>query len=296
MSFLYALLEIRTPLLDTVFGLITRLGEETITIIVMCAVFWCIDKRLAYSVGVTYFISGLTVQGLKISCRIDRPWVRDPAFQPVEGSKTAATGYSFPSGHTQSAFSLFGSIGFYIKKRWLSIVCLAVAVLVGFSRMYLGVHTPADVLVGMAISVVMAWVAVKYIVKENTTVKRELAILSVLLVFCAALLIIAFVLYGSGVIDEHYVLDSCKSVGAGLGFAVAMFIERCYIKFETKCRSIWMQIIKFVLGFAGVLIIKEGLKLVVGTGLFIDTVRYFLMIVWAMAVYPLVIKKLFAKK
>ena len=88
---------IRTPFLDTVIGFITQLGDETVGILLLCLIFWCINKRAAYGIGIAYFLSGLTVQGMKICFRIDRPWIIDPTFKPVESALEHATGYSFPN-------------------------------------------------------------------------------------------------------------------------------------------------------------------------------------------------------
>ena len=111
MAILRFLEGVRSPFLDTIFGLLTRLGEETIAIVAICAIYWCINKRVAYRIGIAYFLSGLTVQGMKICFRIDRPWIIDPAMKPAPSAISQATGYSFPSGHTQSAATLFGSLG-----------------------------------------------------------------------------------------------------------------------------------------------------------------------------------------
>ena len=109
MSFLWTLSGIRTPLLDTIFQLITFLAQELVIIAVICALYWCIDKKLAVQIGFNYLCAGLLVQSLKITFRIPRPWVLDPEFKAVESSIPAATGYSFPSGHTQSGTSLFAT-------------------------------------------------------------------------------------------------------------------------------------------------------------------------------------------
>ncbi len=296
MEFLWTLSEWRTPFLDTVFGLVTRLGEETIAIVILCLLYWCVNKKLAYGIGVSYFLSGLFVQSLKISFRIARPWVLDSSFQPVLSAIPAASGYSFPSGHTQSATALFGSLGFYLKKWWARLLCFAAAVLVGFSRMYLGVHTPLDVAVGFALSLLLSFITVRYLVKDTVTKKSAFVLTAALLAIAAGVIVLATALFQGGVIEEHYVADCCKAAGAGIGFAVGMYIERLYIRFETRCKAWWMQAVKFVLGLAGVLLIKEGLKLLIGTGLVVDTLRYCLMLLWMTVLFPLIIQKWFAPK
>ena len=107
MTFLWLLEGIRTPFLDKLMQFITYFGQEIIIIAVICALYWCADKRFAYLLGFTYFTAGLCVQSLKITFRIPRPWILDPDFHAVESAIPGATGYSFPSGHTQGATCLF---------------------------------------------------------------------------------------------------------------------------------------------------------------------------------------------
>ena len=101
MTFLWMLEGIRTPFLDRFMQFVTYFGQELIIIAVICALYWCADKRFAYLLGFTYFTAGLCVQTLKITFRIPRPWILDPEFKAVESALPGATGYSFPSGHTQ---------------------------------------------------------------------------------------------------------------------------------------------------------------------------------------------------
>ena len=296
MELLRALESIRSPFLDTVFGLITQLGEETVAVVILCAIFWCISKKTAYIIGISYFLSGLTVQGMKICFRIDRPWVAAPSLKPVPSTLENATGYSFPSGHTQSAAALFASLGVLIKQKPLKAVCFAIVVLVAFSRMYLGVHTLLDVGISLIISLLLVFISVIVFKDDVTDKKRELIIALVMVAYAVLVIIIAAVLYSNGTIEHNYITDCLKAAGAGVGFAAGMYIERVYIDFPVKAKNILWQVIKFVLGFVGVLIIKEGLKLVVGTGLVVDTIRYFLMIMWVTVFFPLIIKRFFTVK
>lgn len=290
MEFLRLLEGIRTPFLDTLIGLITNLGEETIVVIVFCVIFWCISKRVAYGIGVAFFFSGITVQGMKICFRIDRPWIIDPSFQPVPSAIEQATGYSFPSGHTQGAAALYGSLGAQIKQKLIKAGCFLLAILVAFSRLYLGVHTPLDVMASLLITFLLILLTVKVLDFGIVNKTRELIILLVMALFSVAVIIIAVTLYSKGTIVQSYVTDCLKAAGAGVGFAAGMFIERVYIDFPVKSKNLIMQILKFIIGLAGVLAIKEGLKLIIGTGLIVDMIRYFLMLIWVTVLFPLIIK------
>ena len=121
MTFLWFLSEHRTPALDKIMQLVTYFGQEIIIIALICALYWCADKRFAYLLGFTYFTAGLCVQTLKITFRIPRPWILDTNFSAVESAVPAATGYSFPSGHTQGATALYFPLALKAKKVWLKI-------------------------------------------------------------------------------------------------------------------------------------------------------------------------------
>jgi len=233
---------------------------------------------------------------MKICFRIDRPWVADPTLRPVPSALENATGYSFPSGHTQSATALFGAIGTQIKQKPLKAVCFILVVLVAFSRMYLGVHTLLDVGTALIISLLLVLLTVLVFEIDTVNKTRELIISLVMTAYAVLVIAIASVLYSNGTIEHNYITDCLKAAGAGIGFAAGMYIERVFIGFTVKAKNILWQVVKFVLGIAGVLAIKEGLKLIIGTGLIFDTVRYFLMIMWVTVFFPLIIKQFFSLK
>jgi hypothetical protein len=124
MSVLYFLEGIRTPVLDRFFSLVTHLGSETLFIVIAIAVFWCVNKRTGYYLLTVGFFGTLLNQFLKLTCQIPRPWVRDPNFTIVEAARADATGYSFPSGHTQSITGSMGCLARSSKKGWVRLVCI----------------------------------------------------------------------------------------------------------------------------------------------------------------------------
>jgi len=231
---------------------------------------------------------------MKICFRIERPWVIDPTFEPVPGAIEYATGYSFPSGHTQNATALYGSLGACVKQKPLKAVLFFIPVLVAFSRMYLGVHTIQDVVVSLVITFLLIWISIKVFSSDIIDTKRELVISSFIILYSIVVIITAVTLYSNGTIEVRYIADCLKAAGAGIGFAVGMFIERVYIDFSVKTKSVVLQAVKVVIGIVGVLVFQEGLKLIIGTGLVVDMIRYFLMISWVTILFPLIIKRFFA--
>ena len=186
MDLLYWFESIRHPVLDVFMSLITHLGEETFFMVGALFVFWCVDKRRGYYLLCVGFVGTLINQWLKIICRVPRPWVKDPDFTIVASARAEATGYSFPSGHTQTAVGFFGGIARFTGRLWLRVACIVILLLVSVSRMYLGVHTPEDVGVSFVVGAVL--VLALYPLLESTLwfPHRIYLILVVMLAFSLA--------------------------------------------------------------------------------------------------------------
>ena len=293
MEFLKYLESIRTPFGETFFYIMTFFGEEVVLLGVMGIIYWCVNKKTAYRMTFAYLLSALFINTLKVSLKIERPWVRDPEFTAVERAKVTATGYSFPSGHTQNATSLYGTLACVAKKVWVSILFVILIGMVMLSRMYLGVHTPADVVVSFMISGIIVIITNLIADKTEFTAKKRLITACLVVAAGIAYLVFTIIVINSGYVPYDKAADGCKGVGAGIAFAICWYVESTYINFDTKCRYFWQQIIKILLGAGGVLAIRSGIKAAFGTSFAADTIRYFLMIIWAMMVMPLLIKKFF---
>lgn len=297
MEYLYLLEKIRNPFFDKLFAIITELGYELVALGVICIIFWCINKNSAYKIGFAYFASGMLIQGLKITFRVDRPWVKDPNFKPVGNAIEKATGYSFPSGHTQSATTLFGSLAMILKKTWAKVLCVVLFLLVGFSRNYLGVHYASDVIVSMILSLACVYVFVKIFEKIENNKKYDWLVALALVAISVGVCIYSLVLNGKGIITEaKYVEDCCKTAGAGIGFAIGWFVERKWIGFCEKTPKMWHQIVKVIVGIAITLALKELPKKLFGDTAAIGLIRYMLVTLWVCGIYPFILKKVFNNK
>ena len=127
MDFLYFLQELRTPWLDAIISALTHLGGELVFLVAALTIFWCRDKRQGYYMLSVGFLGTLINQFLKITCRVPRPWVRDPNFTIVESARAEATGYSFPSGHSTSSVGTFGVIATEGKRLWVRLIAVLCA-------------------------------------------------------------------------------------------------------------------------------------------------------------------------
>lgn len=292
MEFLRLLEGIRNPILDSFFQWITYFGQEICILAVICLFYWCLDKTFAYRLGFIYFSAGLCVQTLKITFRIPRPWVLDPEFHPVASAVPAATGYSFPSGHTQGGTCLFVPMALRSRKRWQKFLCILMFLAIGFSRMYLGVHTPKDVLTAMAVSLfftVMIWEFGDCLLSGTIHTKM---ISVILLIFSCLTALYALLLFRRGSIEVKYAADCCKAAGAGLGFAAGFYLERTYLNFSSCCLSKSHLFSRMIAGLFLTLLLKILLKFLLGDTLLMEFLQYSLVVLFVMYGYPFLFTKI----
>ena len=294
MGFLRFLEGLRNPVLDVFFSLVTRFGEELIFILVGIIFFWCINKRQGYYILSVGFLGTLLNQFLKLLFRIPRPWVKDPEFTIVESARKEATGYSFPSGHTQSAVGVFGSIGRLFSRTWIRIVCVVLCVLVPLSRMYLGVHTPLDVGVSIGIALLLVFGLYPLVMKAASTPRGMRIYLGAMIALSVLYLLFVHLFPFPADIDpdnyESGIKNAYKILGCVLGLFLAYELDERFIHFRTE-GCLWVQILKVVLGLVPLLAIKEGLRFpiewMLGEIPLASGIRYFLLTAFAGGVWPL---------
>lgn len=292
MEFLYFLENIRIPVLNELMLAITYLGDEIAFLVVALILFWCFDKRQGYYVLAIGLFGTLANQFLKITCRVARPWVRDPNFTILEQAREAATGYSFPSGHSQASVGTFGAIAYTTKNKVIRWLCIGVAVLVPLSRMYAGVHYPSDVLVasGMALCLI---VVLRPLIYGNEG--KNIPVVFGIGVVCS-LAFLAYVEFWPFPedIDVHNLDAAVKNAytlfGCLMGLLAAYYYDEKKLHFPVKAVW-WAQILKVVLGLALVLAVKEGFKApmeaVFGGHMIARGLRYFLLVIVAGVLWPM---------
>ena len=294
MQLLYALQQIRVPWLTSVLSYLTYFGGLYGFMVLSIIVFWCIDKRCGYFMLSLGFVGTVINQFLKILFRIPRPWILDPSFEPVEAAVPDAGGFSFPSGHTQNVFATFGGIFAWTKKAWLKILCTVMILLVAFSRMYLGVHTPLDVGVSCVVGIVLLLVLYPVFRSIEEHPNRMYGFIAVL-----AVLTLAFFLYSYlcpfpewMFAEEHFVNitearhNASILTGALVGVTIGYTLDLNKVKFDTKAKW-WAQILKVVIGLVITLALIEGPKFVLGKSELVTGLRYGLGVLFATGIWPM---------
>ena len=126
--------------------------------VIMAILYWSGSKDLGTYLMMGWSGNRLLNGALKITACVYRHWIRDVRIIPYGDSISTATGYSFPSGHTMNGASVFG--GGALRKEFPAVLRAVLAVmvaLIAFSRIFLGVHTPQDVLVGACAGLLVMW-------------------------------------------------------------------------------------------------------------------------------------------
>ena len=291
MDFLYFLEGLRTPWLDSIVSVLTELGGETVFLIAALVTLWCVDKRRGYYLLSVCFLGTLLNQFLKITCRIPRPWVRDPHFTIVESARAEATGYSFPSGHSTNSVGTFGVIATESRRLWVRLTAVALCVLIPLTRLYLGVHTPADVLVGSAIPLFFLVAVRPLIYKEDG--KHLPRLLLGMLVLAAAFVGYMELFPFPADVDPDNLHSALKNsytlLGALLGMILVWKSDR-KLCFSTE-GNWYVQVLKTVLGLVLALAVKEGLKLpldmLFGGHMIARAIRYMVLVLFAGILWPM---------
>lgn len=290
MEFLRFLEGLRSPVGDVFFSLVTHFGAETLFIVAALLFFWCIDKLAGYYLLAIGVMGTLVNQFLKLWFRIPRPWVLDPEFTIVESARAGATGYSFPSGHTQTAVGVYGGLMRWFRDKRLRAVCLALCVLVPLSRMYLGVHTPLDVGVSVLAALVLVFALYPVMRRENGQRPVFLAMTALALVYLAFVSLYPFPADVDPVNLASGTKNAWTMLGCTLGVWLGYEVDERHTHFEVKAVW-WAQVLKLALGLGLMLGIKSGLKqplyALLGEHLFVDGLRYFLMAAFGACVWPM---------
>lgn len=259
LDFLRFLETLRFEWLNQFFITITMFGEELIIILVLTFIYWIYSKRegtrLTYAIGLSLLVNA----GLKDIFKWERP-IREAGINALYTE--TATGFSFPSGHSQISASWLTGVSLLVKRRWFSILAATLIALIGFSRLYLGVHYPKDVLVGIILGVLIVIYGSKLFEKAT---KKWLLFLSTLLVFIP--------IFFFNPSKDFYV-----TLGLVVGFMIGHYFEQKWVNFNSP-KTKMKGLVRYVLGIALVLLVKEGLKIlfinVFGPEIFVlDLVRY----------------------
>lgn len=250
-----AIQQIHGPNLDAFFRTITSLGGGEIYILLLPIFFWCIDVSLGAHAGIIFLTSSYVANGLKDLFQQPRPFQTDPSVKLA-----GASGYGLPSFHALEATVMWGMFAIWLKKPWFWVVAISMILLIGFSRVYLGVHFPTDVLAGYAVGGFFLWIYAT----GGHTLERWLKALPFRLQIGLSLTI-PLVLAISHPTDDVILIMSALS-----GFCLGLALLNRYVSFSAK-GPIWQRILRFLVGDMVILALYAAPRIVWFIGL--DTIH-----------------------
>ncbi len=267
--------QISCPILDAFFKAITFLGNEDFYLLAIPLTYWCVDKKFGVKLGIVFLLCAYINDYLKHIFETARPAADVVKVLIKQG------GYAFPSGHSQGAVVFWGVIAWEIKKAWATTLAVVLILLIGISRLYLGVHWPIDVAGGWLIGAIIIGV---YILYDSQISKRE---------FNIKLLPKIILVLISGVFFYFLSPESSVMVGTYVGLAIGYFLEKEYINFTP--RSVWWyQILKVVVGIIGVMairiLVKKFFALMPGDLYIYTGIRYALIGFWIAFAVPVMFR------
>jgi len=233
------------PALDTVFKTITFMGDEEFFLLLLPLVFWCVDFAVGVRLACAFLLSTYVNAGIKDIFAHPRPFELDPTVKLHE-----ASGYGLPSGHSQSSVVVWGTIAAGFRKTWLWVTALLLMALIGFSRIYLGVHFPTDVFGGWTVGAL--FLAAYLALQPRVEAWLKQAGLTVQLVLAVAVPLSLLLLRPSG--DN----TSAMAVLMGMGVGIALLWQT--VSFSAD-GPLWQRGARFLVGAVGLLVIYLGLKL-----------------------------------
>ena len=275
-------------------------------LMLMCAIYWGLNKKAGIYLLYCFFFSVMVNLFIKHTACIYRPWILDGRVSPPDIAFSTAGGYSFPSGHTMMATPIYGGLACITKNKIVKIFWLALILITMFSRNYLGVHTPQDVLVGFVLGAASIYIAKKFLdFLDDKPEKFGLAML--FLGFCGALILVyvTFKPYPMDYVDGKLLVDPVKmtrdawgDAGGLIPLAIAWYIDRRWIKFSETGLNV-KGVILSVIGLAILAWMTEYLKVICNNAFGVHAGKFayqFAFFFFVMILWPIIIKTFTKKK
>ena len=263
------------PVVEYLFRGITFIGDNEGFALVIALILWCVNKYFGFGTFMVLLFAGIYIFLLKEITGVPRPDI--PGVTPPES-------LAFPSGHTLGVLAVWGFLAMHVKRRWFWGLAIAIILLVGISRMVIGVHYPGDVLGGISLGIIFFFIffgALRWLSKREFKMPFATMIIIQLIGF-GILFILGTIIFNS--------YDPPMALGLLGGLVIGFTLEKEKIRFNPTGDT-GQHVLKYVIGMIVLLAIHRGLQIVAPVTADPETawvlIRYFLCGIWLTYLAPL---------
>ena len=261
--------------LKTPMEVFSLLGTETFFLLLLPALYWCMEADIGLRVGIILLLSSSVNNALKIAFQGPRPyWYSADVIRYA-----SETSFGVPSGHAQIAFGVWGMLATSIRKWWGWLIAIIVILLIGISRLYLGVHFLHDVILGWLIGALLLWLVLCFWKPVAAWLKKMSLGQQIAASFLSSLVLILFSLipflwlkitnwqppqaWAEYARDAISLSVAFTTAGTLFGLLAGMAWFNHQGGFDAN-GPLWKRILRYVLGLIGVLVFYLGMKVLFG--------------------------------
>ena len=235
---------IASPFLNNLLFYVTELGSTKFYLVIVPIIYWCINRRAGYSIGMTVLAGGIATDVSKGVIGALRPFQVDPSISVTGDFLESATGSGMPSGHSFNSMAFWSATAMILKRSWFWALSAVIVLLIGFSRVYSGVHFPLQVAWGWAGGLSTAVLVNMLLSLAHKRIKGGIPALA-LLISGIVLVLYSFVPALSASTEDYIGL-----IGIAGGMSLGYFLHSRYVGTEAS-GALYKQVIKAAIGLAG---------------------------------------------
>ncbi|MCX6036205.1 MAG: phosphatase PAP2 family protein [Chloroflexi bacterium] len=261
--------------LKTPMEIFSFFGTENFFLLLLPALYWCMEAGIGLRVGIILLLSTSVNDALKMAFHGPRPYwySTDVIGYAIE------TSFGVPSGHAQIAVGVWGMLAASLRKWWGWLIAILIILLIGISRLYLGVHFPHDVILGWLIGALLMWLVLHFWKPVTAWLKKMSLGQQILASFLGSLVLILFSLipflylvianwqppqaWAGYAINTVSMSGAFTTAGTLFGLLAGLAWFNRQGGFDAN-GPIWKRILRYVLGVVGVLVLYLGLKVLFG--------------------------------
>ncbi|MCK5141022.1 MAG: phosphatase PAP2 family protein [Candidatus Heimdallarchaeota archaeon] len=270
----------RSDTLELVMYIITWLGELLVYIGMLLFLYYLWDKKRTFRAMSLLITSAVVNTATKAIFNLERP----PEYKHSDFIDEISSG--LPSGHAQLSTTIWGMLGIFLKKVMI-VFAILLPLLIGFSRIYLGVHWFTDVIMGYGIALIILALYIflgEYIenfLNEKSTIIKILVVIAICAIFA---ILVIFLLLNRVNNDTELISGSLKLIVLLAALSISYSVEGSLINFSNEIDKWWKYIVRILIGGAIFGIFYFGVSMLfdlaintvawVGIELTLDLIRY----------------------